>query len=227
MAAKRGSLLPAETPATEPRAAAESRTEPHEAVDLPRRSSDQPELSVGPVERDVALATPEATETTRSAQVAVDGVTFENGEVPRAAAALEKMKKDLARCAVTDDPRDDGKERLIRLRFIVRAPGRAEGVDVVQVRDMSPDMARCVALTMKNRFVGHPSEDPVSVELTFHLSQKLENQPTKAVPLHRRDTKGQRHRQASRARAREGDSAGLEERTRAPEAKETEERDGN
>ena len=120
-----------------------------------RHSSDPPRVSDAPVERDIALAIPE---TTRSAQVVVEGVTFENGDVPRAATALERTKKDLARCAVTDNPRDDGKERLIRLRFIVRAPGRAEGVDVVQVRDMSPDMTRCVVLTMKNRFVGHPSD---------------------------------------------------------------------
>ena len=146
--------------------------------------------------------------------------------MPRAATALERAKKDLARCAVTDNPRDDGKERLIRLRFIVRAPGRAEGVDVVQVRDISPDMTRCVVLTMKNRFVGHPSEDPVSVEFTFRLSQKLENPAKSVLPL-RRGTKGQRHRHPARVRTREGEEAGNGQPVRAVESNETEKHSGN
>jgi hypothetical protein len=223
MEPKRSSSRQDEVAPAETRAPAEPRTEPPGATDLRSHASDPPRASDAPVERDIALASPE---TTRSAQVVVEGVTFENGDVPRAASTLERAKKDLARCAVTDNPRDDGRERLIRLRFIVRAPGRAEGVDVVQVRDMSPDMARCVVLAMKNRFVGHPSDDPVSVELTFRLSQKLENLAKPVLPL-RRGTKGRRHQHASRVRSRDGDEAGHEQSMRALEAKETEKRSGN
>ena len=201
---KRGSPRPDEVAPAERAPQPNRETEPSGATDLLRHSSDPPRTSDAPVERDIALATPE---TTRSAQVVVEGVTFENGDVPRAATSLERMKKELARCAVTDNPRDDGKERLIRLRFIVRAPGRAEGVDVVQVRDMSPDMTRCVILATKNRFVGHPSDDPVSVELTFRLSQKLENSAKAVLPL-RRGTKGQRQRHPSRGESAEGEEAG-------------------
>jgi hypothetical protein len=108
--------------------------------------------------------------------VAIEGLTFESGDVPRAPAALDRIKKDFAKCAeqFAGGPKaapSNTSEPTIDLRFLVRAPGRAEGVDVVQSRGMSSDIVRCVASSLAGRPVGAPTSDPVAVSLTVRLKQ--------------------------------------------------------
>jgi hypothetical protein len=99
--------------------------------------------------------------------VTIEALTFEGGDVPRAPAALDRIKKDFLQCAV-DRPAVKV-EATATLRFLVRAPGKAEGVDVGDVHGMSADMVRCMRSTLAGRSVGAPSTDPVGVSFTLHL----------------------------------------------------------
>jgi hypothetical protein len=98
----------------------------------------------------------------------IEGLTFEGGDVPRAAAAIDRMKKDFLRCAANERSPLKG-EATVELRFLVRAPGKAEGVDVGGVRGMSADMVRCVRSALAGRSVGAPSSDPVGVSFSLRL----------------------------------------------------------
>jgi hypothetical protein len=108
----------------------------------------------------------------RPISVSLEGLAFENGEVPRAPAALERFKKDFVRCgsaAASNDPGSLRSDAVVEVRFIVRAPGRAEGVDVVQSRGVSADIVRCVTTAVANRPIGAPSSDPVGVQVSIRF----------------------------------------------------------
>jgi hypothetical protein len=102
--------------------------------------------------------------------VAIEGLTFDSGDVPRAPAALDRIKKDFAKCAAEAATLKG--EATIELRFLVRAPGRAEGVDVAQSRGMSSDIVRCVTSSLAGRSVGAPTSDPVAVSVTIRFKQE-------------------------------------------------------
>jgi hypothetical protein len=96
----------------------------------------------------------------------IDNLTFQNGDVPHARAALERIKKDFAKCAATEPGPANG---TAEFRFIVRAPGRAEGVDVARVRGVSANIVRCATSALTLRSVGAPSADPVGVTLNVRF----------------------------------------------------------
>jgi hypothetical protein len=100
--------------------------------------------------------------------ITIEGLTFDSGDVPRAPAALERIKKDFAKCGIESLKG----EATVELRFLVRAPGRAEGVDVVQSRGMSSDIVRCVTSSLAGRPVGAPTSDPVAVSVTVRFKQE-------------------------------------------------------
>ncbi len=99
----------------------------------------------------------------------IESLTFEGGDVPRASAALDRIKKDFVRCASNERPPKG--DVTVELRFLVRAPGRAEGVDVGSVHGMSADMVRCVRSTLAGRSVGAPSSDPVGVSFSLRMTK--------------------------------------------------------
>ncbi len=110
--------------------------------------------------------------------VAIEGLTFDSGDVPHAPAALDRIKKDFAKCVEdsaggpkTAASNTTHRDATIDLRFLVRAPGRVEGVDVVQSRGMSSDIVRCVVSSLAGRPVGAPTSDPVAVSLTVRFKQ--------------------------------------------------------
>jgi hypothetical protein len=105
---------------------------------------------------------------TRPAVVSLEGPVFDGGDVPRAAAALERMKGAFARCASPENALTKN-EASIDLRFLVRAPGRAEGVDVDKVRGVSSDVVRCMTSVLARSYVGAPSDDPVGVAVTVRI----------------------------------------------------------
>jgi hypothetical protein len=63
----------------------------------------------------------------------------------------------------------DGANGSVRVTFLVRAPGRAEGVDVAQSRSMSGELLRCVTNELSGRMIGTPTTDAVGVSVTFRL----------------------------------------------------------
>jgi len=98
----------------------------------------------------------------------IEDLTFDGGDVPRAPAALDRLKKDFLRCAASERVPPRG-EATVELRFLVRAPGKSEGVDVGGVHGMSADMVRCVRAALAGRLVGAPSSDPVGVSFSLHV----------------------------------------------------------
>jgi hypothetical protein len=128
--------------------------------------------STGPARRDAGWDSSVAIPL-RSVSVAIEGLQFENGDVPRAPSALERIKKDFAKC-VAASPSETvvlKPEATVELRFLVRAPGKAEGVDVVQSRGVSADIVRCVTSSLAGRLVGPPTSDPVGVGLTVRFKK--------------------------------------------------------
>ncbi len=103
------------------------------------------------------------------AAIVIDAVAFEGGDVPRAPAALERIKKDFARC-IENAPAPKA-DASIELKFLVRGPGRAEGVDVVQSRGVPSDIVRCVTSSLSGRPVGAPTNDPVVVSVTIRFKK--------------------------------------------------------
>jgi hypothetical protein len=93
---------------------------------------------------------------------------FDGGDVPRAAAALERMKGALGRCAAAENALTKN-EASIDLRFLVRAPGRAEGVGAEKARGVSGDVVRCMTSVLARSYIGAPSDDPVGVGLTVRV----------------------------------------------------------
>jgi hypothetical protein len=116
-----------------------------------------------------------------SLSVFIEGLSFDSGDVPRAPAALERIKKDFARCALGENGSIKG-DATLELRFLVRAPGRAEGVDVIEAKGMSSDIARCVTNSLAGRPVGAPTSDPVAVALTVRFKMTPGSEKARAVP---------------------------------------------
>jgi hypothetical protein len=107
---------------------------------------------------------------TRPVVVTLEGPIFDGGDVPRAAAALERMKPSFLRCASTETALTKN-EASLDLRFLVRAPGRAEGVDAGAVRGLSVDVVRCMTAALARSYVGAPSDDPVGVAVTVRIKR--------------------------------------------------------
>lgn len=100
--------------------------------------------------------------------VALKEPEFMNGEVPNVSKRLEKLSGDIARC-VADNGGLAGASGSMKLQFLVRMQGRAEGVEVLSAKGVSPEAQRCVRLLLKNKSVGTPSVDPVGVTVTLTL----------------------------------------------------------
>ncbi|HMI86564.1 MAG TPA: hypothetical protein VK550_20865 [Polyangiaceae bacterium] len=126
--------------------------------------------TVSPTGRRELVLAAGAAPTPRSVVVALEGPVFDGGDVPRAAAALERMKGAFTRCASVENALTKA-EASIDLRFLVRAPGRAEGVDVDKARGVSADVVRCMTAVLARSYVGAPSDDPVGVAVTVRVKR--------------------------------------------------------
>jgi len=102
--------------------------------------------------------------------VTVAAPKFEGGEVPRAEKFINGQIDGIAKCVATNGG-IDGKKATVKLTFLVRARGRAEGVEVTSHKGIRDDAASCIRLLLKNRAVGAPSADPVGVTVTFTLER--------------------------------------------------------
>lgn len=93
---------------------------------------------------------------------------FENGEVPRAEKALTKAATDIAKC-VAEHGGLTAATGTLKVQFLVRNRGRAEGVEILSAKGLGPDAAECVRVLLKNKPIGSPSADPVGVTVTISL----------------------------------------------------------
>lgn len=104
--------------------------------------------------------------------VTVGEPTLTAGAIAGLAAALGKQRAALARCVGDAGGVPRGEEGSVVVRFLVRAPGKAEGVDVAQSRGVPAEGLACVKKLLQNRFVGTPSIEPIGVRvrLVFRAS---------------------------------------------------------
>lgn len=93
---------------------------------------------------------------------------FENGDVPRAEKALTKAATDIATC-VAEHGGLTAATGTLKIQFLVRNRGRAEGVEVLSSKGLSAEAASCVRVLLKNKPIGPPSADPVGVTVTISL----------------------------------------------------------
>ncbi len=92
-----------------------------------------------------------------------------DGEVPKVTVYLAKTLAAVSQCVADHGGLDKPKGEL-EIQFLVRARGRAEGVEVLSSDGVSTEAGRCVRKHLKNRWVGTPTNDPVGV--TFHYRLK-------------------------------------------------------
>jgi len=101
----------------------------------------------------------------------VVSVSFENGAVGRAHGSLKKLAHKMADCVVDEGGLKSHSARL-KLMFLVRARGRAEGLIVASARNIPPKVVRCITKVIENQPVGTPSNDPVGVTALIELKEK-------------------------------------------------------
>jgi hypothetical protein len=94
--------------------------------------------------------------------VEIGAPKFENGEVTKVEKSLGKAAAELGRC-VADHGGLHGDQGTVKLTFLVRSRGRAEGVEVAAAKGLSAEAAGCVRHLLKNKAIGAPSSDPVGV----------------------------------------------------------------
>ncbi len=91
---------------------------------------------------------------------------FENGEVTRVDKALASIQTAVAKC-VADNGGLSSATGSMKVQFLVRVRGRAEGVDVSKLKGVSSEAGECVRKLLKNKAIGAPSADPVGVSFSI------------------------------------------------------------
>lgn len=101
--------------------------------------------------------------------VEIKSPKFENGDVPNVEKNLssKKVLDAVAKC-VSDAGGLTAKTGSLKVEFLVRARGKAEGVEV-KPQGVPEEAAKCVRTFLKNRSVGTPTADPTGVTILFNL----------------------------------------------------------
>jgi hypothetical protein len=98
--------------------------------------------------------------------VEIGSPAFENGQVPRTEKALAKLEGAIGKC-VADHGGLSGATGSMKVAFLVRVRGRAEGVEVQSAKNVTAEAKDCVRVLLKNKAIGAPSADPVGVTVTL------------------------------------------------------------
>lgn len=122
-------------------------------------------LDAGPID---AGAVPDAAPLAPAPLVEAGEPAFENGDVPKLDKALAKLTSGIATC-VSEHGGLSAASGSMKVQFLVRARGRAEGVEILASKGVGKDAEECVRVLLKNRSVGAPSADPVGVTVSFVL----------------------------------------------------------
>lgn len=100
--------------------------------------------------------------------VEIGAPKFENGQVTKVEKSLGKATSDIAKCVAEHGglTADSGS---LKVQFLVRSRGRAEGVEILAAKGVSREAASCVRVLLRNKAIGAPSADPVGVTVTITL----------------------------------------------------------
>lgn len=100
--------------------------------------------------------------------VVVEAAKQQGGEVPNLDKVLGKLADDFATCVVSAGGLSS-KTGQIETQFLVRARGKAEGVEVLKVKGVAESVSPCIQGLLKNKRVGIPTADPVGVTFVINL----------------------------------------------------------
>ncbi len=100
--------------------------------------------------------------------VVVEAAKQQGGEVPNLDKLLGKLADDFATCVVSAGGLSS-KTGQIETQFLVRARGKAEGVEVLKVKGVAESVSPCIQGLLKNKRVGIPTADPVGVTFIINL----------------------------------------------------------
>ena len=100
----------------------------------------------------------------------VGPVLAEHGQLPEAVRKLQRAEDRFVACVMDHGglTRDEGE---VRVRFLVRERGRAEGVSVAKRRSLSAAAAKCVADVVDRRGVGLPDAPIVAATLVVKFKR--------------------------------------------------------
>lgn len=101
----------------------------------------------------------------------VVSLSFENGVAGRAHASLKRVQGKMAECVDKEGGLKSQSARL-KVLFLVRARGRAEGLIVASARNIPPKVVRCITKVIEAQPVGAPSNDPVGVTALIELKER-------------------------------------------------------
>ncbi|MFO0613533.1 MAG: hypothetical protein U0414_13130 [Polyangiaceae bacterium] len=140
------------------------------AGSAPPAGSTAPIASATPTAAPTASAPPKVT---YKARASFDEPTFEGGDVPKAKETLEKFAKAVEKC-VDEGGGIGDKGASIKIQFLVRAKGIAEGIDVLGATGLEEKPGKCVRDVFKKKAIGTPSADPVGVTFTITFQPRTE-----------------------------------------------------
>ncbi len=100
--------------------------------------------------------------------VEIGAPKFENGEVTKVEKSLGKHAAEIGKC-VAEHGGLTGEAGSLKVQFLVRARGRAEGVEVLAAKGISAEASACVRQVLKNKAIGAPTSDPVGVTVIITL----------------------------------------------------------
>ncbi len=114
--------------------------------------------------------TPVATGDRLPVEVDVGPVSVESGKLPE---ALKKLRaaKDRFKSCVNYQGALTGTNAEVRIRFLVRERGRAEGVTVMSRQGVSAKAAKCLADVVDRRNVGTPDEPMVGASVVIKFTR--------------------------------------------------------
>jgi hypothetical protein len=104
-------------------------------------------------------------------EVTVGPVLAENGKLPAAARKLQSAQARFAQC-VAQHGGLAASTGEVRVRFLVRERGRAEGVGVTRRRSVSKAAAQCIADVVDRRYVGLPDVPIVAATLVVKFERQ-------------------------------------------------------
>jgi hypothetical protein len=97
-------------------------------------------------------------------------VSFENGAVGHVQKFLEN-KTDAMESCVADNGGLQRPATRLKLMFLVRPRGIAEGMIISSARNIPPRVVSCVKKLIEQQHVGTPSNDPVGVTVLLELKE--------------------------------------------------------
>lgn len=108
--------------------------------------------------------------------VEIGAPKFENGTVTKVEKSLNKHAAEIGRC-VAEHGGVQGEAGSLKIQFLVRSRGRAEGVEVLSAKNVGAEAAACVRTLLKNKAIGAPSADPVGVTVVIALKAAKQASP--------------------------------------------------